>query len=161
MPLCPLDGVVENDMLTMQNLAAEVNDLSARLAALEQSGVGGGTTAVDYLYYSRRSITFAGTNASARLRLPYEETAVIYHVKYRLISGTDVTMTITDWNLTYEASGDEDVYIRLPAGAMSNSKEMIFAVYPGTSNSGVYEITVERTADTDAYTGTIQLDFAS
>ena len=161
MPLCPLDGVVENDMLTMQNLAAEVNDLSARLAALEQSGVGGGTTAVDYLYYSRRSITFAGTNASARLRLPYEETAVIYHVQYKLVSGTDVTMTITDWTLEYTASADEDVYIRLPAGAMSNSKEMIFAVYPGTSNSGVYEITVERTADTDAYTGTIQLDFAS
>ena len=116
---------------------------------------------IDYLYYSRRTLAFNGANTNIRLRLPYEETAVIYHVKYRLISGTDVTMTITDWNLTYEASGDEDVYIRLPAGVMSNSKEMIFAVYPGTSNSGVYEVIVERTADTDAYTGTIQLDFAS
>ena len=116
---------------------------------------------VDYLYYSRRTLAFAAANTNIRLTLPYEDVAAIYRVTCKLLEGTDVGVTVTDWTTEAEAFDGREVYIRVPAGDKSAGKVTIFAVYPGTANSGAYEVTVERTAETDAYTGEIQVDFAA
>jgi hypothetical protein len=155
--LCSLDGVVQSQALTLQGFGDELDDLSARLAAIEENA--GNLTPVDYLYYSKRTLTFAGANNNIRLTLPYEEDAAIYRATCKLTSGTDAGVTVTDWTVEKEVFDGDVVYIRIPSGAMSSGKVVIFAVYPG-SNSGTYEITVERTAETDAYTGEIQVDFA-
>ncbi len=158
MGICPLEGIVKCDALTRQSLAAELNDLSVRLAAMEDSA--GATGETDHLYYSRRTLAYNAANTNIRLTLPYEDTEAIYKLNVKQLEGTDITVTVTDWTVTYEAAAGEDVYIRVPSGAMSSGKVVIFAVYPG-SNVGSYELTVERTALTDGYTGEIQVDFAA
>lgn len=158
MGICSLEGIVKCQAQTAAGFSAELNDFSARLAALEAGA--GSTGETDYLYYSRRTLAYDAANTNIRLTLPYEDSAAIYKLTVMLLEGTDVTVTVTDWTVTYEAAAGEEVYIRLPAGAMSSGKVVIFAVYPG-SNTGAYELTVERTVETDAYTGEIQVDFAA
>ena len=120
----------------------------------------GASGATDYLYYSKRTLAYSAANTNIRLTLPYEDAAAIYKLTVKQLEGADVTVTVTDWTTTYEAAAGEEVYIRVPSGAMSSGKVVIFAVYPGT-NIGSYELTVERTALTDGYTGAIQVDFAA
>lgn len=154
--VCSIDGVIQSRAISLQGFSEELDDLSARLAAIEENS--GNLGPVDYLYYSRRTLSFNAENNNIRLTLPFEDTVTTYRVKLKLISGTDVGVTITDWTVEAEAFGGDVVYIRVPPGAMSSGKVVIFAVYPG-SNAGSYELTVERTAETDAYTGEIQVDF--
>ena len=151
---CPLEGVTQCSAQELASLHSELNDLSARLAAVESSA------APDYLYYSRRTLAYAAANANIRLTLPYEDTAAIYQVTCTQLEGDDVTLTVTDWTTSTIMNAGDTAYIRLPAGEKTSGKVVIFAVYPG-SNSGSYQITVERTAATDAYTGDIQVDFAA
>lgn len=167
--ICPLDGVAQSQALTLLGFAEELRDLSARLAAVEENGGGsGGGNAgggvVDYLYYSRRTLTFDGASVNTRLTLPYENTATIYRVKCNLISGNDVGVKITDWTISGNVLNGEIAYVRIPAGdnsAGGGGKAVIFAVYPDAASAGTYELTIERTAETDAYTGEIQVDFAA
>lgn len=119
-----------------------------------------GAAPIDHLYYSKRILEYSGANTNIRLTLPYEKTETIYKLTVNMVEGNDVTVTVTDWTTSHVAVDGEDVYIKLPAGDMSTGKVVIFAVYPG-SNVGSYELTVERTAETDVYTGEIQVDFAA
>lgn len=151
---CPLDGVAKCSVQEFTDLHSELNDLSTRLAAMESSA------APDYLYYSRRTLSYAAANTNIRLTLPYEDAAAIYKVTCTQLTGDDVTVTLTDWTTSTVMKAGESAYIRLPAGEKSTGKVVIFAVYPG-SNSGSYQITVERTAETDAYAGEIQVDFTA
>lgn len=120
----------------------------------------GGTPAPDFLFRSRRTLTFAGANTNIRLTLPYEGEETVYKVTCKQVEGSDVAVTITDWTTSTVIHADETAYIRLPAGDKSTGKITIFAVYPGTQH-GTYELIVERTDETDAYTGEIQVDFAA
>lgn len=134
----------------------------AYLATLcANGGSGSGGSAPNYLYYSKRTLTFAEANTQIRLTLPYEDTEAIYRVTCKQVDGSDVSLTITDWTTSTVIHADETAHIRMPSGDKNTTgKILIFAVYPGTQ-SGTYEITVERTAATDAYTGEIQVDFAA
>ena len=156
--LCSLGGVVQSQALTMQGFTGELDDLSLRVAALEDIALG--LTPTDYLYYSQRTLTFNAANANIRLTLPYEDTAAIYRLRCKLLEGTDVGVTVTDWTAEADVFDGDMIYIRVPAGDKSAGKVTIFAVYPG-SNSGTYELTVERTATTDAWSGEILVDFAA
>lgn len=183
--VCSLSGVVKDDAANLEELAAKLTDINNKVAALqstdtthEQTMTGFSEELNDYslrlkalednigaqstscLYYSKRTLAYAGANTNIRLTLPYEDTVAIYKAKIRMIEGNDVNVTVTDWTTSYIASDGEEVYIKMPSGAMSSGKVVIFSVYPGT-NSGSYEIIVERSAETDAYTGEIQVDFAA
>ena len=158
LPACSLEGIAKCSALTQQDFAAQLNDFSARLAAMENSAGASGDT--DYLYYSKRTLAYSAANTNIRLTLPYEDAAAIYKLTVKQLEGDDVTVTVTDWTTSHVAAAGEEVYIRVPSGAKSSGKVVIFAVYPGT-NAGSYELTVERTALTDGYTGAIQVDFAA
>lgn len=132
--------------------------LAKLFAGFNGGNAGGGI--IDHLYYSRRTLTFAGSNTNIRLTVPYEDSEVIYKVTCKLLEGSDVSVTITDWTTSTEVHADEVAYVKLPAGDKSAGKVIIFAVYPGTQK-GTYELVVERTAETDAYAGEIQVDFAA
>ena len=144
---------------TVNGFGAELNDYSVRLAALE-ANLGNVTPEVEYLYYSKRTLVYEAANTNIRLTLPYEDAETIYKVTCTKLEGGDTSVTITDWTTSTVVYGGDVAYIKLPAGEKSTGKIVIFAVYPG-SNSGSYELTVERTAETDAYTGTIQVDFTA
>lgn len=162
--LCSLDGVVQSRMMTILGFADELRDLSTRLAAVEANGGGNTGGIVDYLYYSRRTLVFDGANINTRLTLPYEKAAAIYCVKCKLAGGDDVGVKITDWSIESNVYDGDTAYVRVPAGDNSTGgggKAVIFAVYPGAASSGTYELTVERTAETDAYAGDIHVDFAA
>ena len=153
-----LEEADENQSATVNGFSAELNDYSVRLAALEES-MGNVTPEVEYLYYSKRTLVYEAANTNIRLTLPYEETEAIYKVTVKVLTGYDVQLTVTDWTTSYVANDGDVVYIKMPSGAMNTGKVVIFAVYPA-SNVGSYELVVERTAETDAYTGEIQVDFA-
>lgn len=130
----------------------------AKLFANPNDGNAGG--AVDYLYYSRRTLSFDGANTNIRLTLPYEDSEAIYKVTCELLEGSDVSVTITDWTTSTEVHAGEVAYVKVPVGKKDAGKVVIFPVYPG-EQKGTYELTVERTAETDAYAGEIQVDFAA
>lgn len=160
--VCPIDGVVGSTIEQKESLAgllAELNDYSLRLKALEDNA-GTVVEPTEYLYYSKRILKYNAANTNIRLTLPYENSAAIYKLKVNMTEGSDVTVTITDWTTSHIAEAGEDVYIRVPSGDMSSGKTVIFAVYPG-SNIGSYVLTVERTTETDSYSGEIQVDFTA
>lgn len=132
----------------------EIIDLSGRITALENT---------IYKYFAKIKLPYEGATNRTRITLPFDTVNGIYKIsnKCHPTVGSAIQISISDNVISGTIGANSSVYIKMPTGDPSSSagKQMIFAIYPGSANSGENEIVIERTNISDDVTN-IDIDFS-
>lgn len=114
-------------------------------------------------YYAKIPLSYDGVTARTRIMLPYDTIAGIYRIDTvcTISTGAAIGISVSDNTIAQSIAANGHAYLKMPAGNSSSSagKQIIFAVYPGSANSGIITIIVERTNITDDVTN-IDIDFS-
>ena len=142
------------DIICYNRNENEIIDLSDRITVIENT---------IYKYYAKVKLPYNMATSRTRIMLPFDTINGIYKVSNNCSPavGAAMPISISDNTISGTIGANSSVYIKMATGDPSSSagKQIIFAVYPGSSNSGENIIVIERTNISDDVTN-IDIDFS-
>ena len=138
---------------------------TSNLNVVQNGGLNALTTTPDkhQKYYAKILLSYNGATTRTRIMLPYNTVAGVYRIDTtcNVSTGAAIPVSVSDNSVVNSIAANGHAYLKMPAGDPSASagKQIIFVVYPGSTNSGIIDIIIERTDVTDDVTN-VDIDYS-